>query len=252
MAAGILSAWQLIQFFLHRIAYWGFICAALGMLTTTVLSATGVWPWLDMKMSFGGQTYDNAGQYVQVSFTVFALMLTFFLPSSRRVMALENSHRAFSMGVEDVARAYHVAHAGDRSTSFQLSPEFDTMRERLAYLRDHPDLGAMEPEILELAAQMSFISRELAETYSDENVARARDFLRQRQQEVERFNARLEQAKEIHQELKHWLTNVELEESVAAAQLERMRDELYVIMPEVLIEEAPRARKVIDLPRAAE
>ena len=104
-----------------------------------------------------------------------------------------------------------------------------------------------------LAAQMSFISRELANTYSDENVSRARGFLRQRQEEVERFNKRLDEARIIHQELKHWLTQVELEESVAASQLERLRDELFVILPEIGIDDSvPRRRKVISLPRAAE
>ena len=51
----------------------------------------------------------------------------------------------------------------------------------------HPDLGALEPEILELAAQMSRISQDLAETYSDEKVDRARTFLQQRQQEIDTF-----------------------------------------------------------------
>ena len=156
------------------------------------------------------------------------------------------------MGVEDVARAYHHAHAADRRSTFQLSSEFDSMRERLAWLRDHPDLSGMEPEILETAAAMSYISRDLAQTYSRENVDRARGFLQQRQQEVERFNRRLDEAKVLHSELKHWLTQVELEESVAAAQLERLRDELFVILPEIGSESFDAPRRVIDLPRAAE
>lgn len=246
------AGFRFIQIILHHAAYAGFFLAALALLLSTILATLNIWPWLDMDLRFGGQPVENAGVYVQIGLTVFALLLTFFLPSSRRVMALETSHRAFSIGIDDVARAYHHAHAADRGDTFQLSAEFDAMRERLAYLRAHPDLGAMEPEILELAAQMSFISRELAETYSTDNVNRARDVLRQRQQEVERFAKRLDEAKMIHNELKHWLTQVELEESVAAAQLERLRDELFVILPEIGTERIAARPKVIDLPRAAE
>ncbi len=200
----------------------------------------------------GRQTVENAGMYAQIGLTILAVLLASFLSSMRRVMALETSHRDFSIGIEDVARAYHHAHAADRVGTFSLSSEFETMRERLTYLRAHPDLEQMEPELLELAARMSYISRDLAETYSDENVVRARDFLRQRQQEVERFNKRLDEAKTIHNELKHRLIQLELEESVAAAQLERLRDEFLVILPEMGIETIERKRKVIDLPRAAE
>ncbi len=253
MGAHFHAALQLAQHLFHRLAVLVFVLLAVGLLIATALSATGYWSWLDLQLSMGGQPVENAGVYVQIGGTVLALMLTFFLPSNKRIMALENSHRAFHMGIEDVARAYHHAHAADRSTTFQLSAEFDAMRERLAYLRDHPDLGMMEPEILEMAAQMSFVSRELAVTYADVNVNRARDFLRQRQQEVESFTQRLDQAKVIHQELKHWLTQVELEESVAASQLERLRDELFVILPEMATERVThRSNKVIELPRAAE
>jgi hypothetical protein len=246
------AAIDLAQYLLHRLAYAAFIAFALAMLIATALSASGYWPWLTLSVGVGRQAIEGAGMYAQIGLTALAVLLVFFLPSSRRIMALENSHRSFSLGIEDVARAYHHAHAADRRNTFQLSAEFDTMRERLAYLRDHPDLSAMEPEIMEMAAQMSFVSRDLAATYSDENVSRARGFLRQRQQEVERFNTRLEHAKAIHQELKRWLQEVEMEESVSAAQLERLRDELFVILPEIGPEQFPGSRKVIGLPRAAE
>ncbi len=100
-------------------------------------------------------------------------MLCFFLPSNARIMRLENSHRRFSIGMRDVAQAYHFAHAADREGIFQMSSEFDAVRECLAYLRDHPDLESLEPALLEAAAQMSHISRELADVYADEKVARA-------------------------------------------------------------------------------
>ena len=58
-------------------------------------------------------------------------------------------------------------------------------RERIDYLRQHPDLKLLEADILTLAAQMSQQSHRLAEIYNDERVTRAKDFLQQRQREAE-------------------------------------------------------------------
>jgi chromosome segregation ATPase len=155
-------------------------------------------------------------------------------------MRLENSHRRFELGMQDVARAYAIAHSADRDNLFQLSSEFDVVRERLAYLREHPELESLEPALLEMAAQMSHISRELADVYATDKVARAREFLKQRQEEVAQFNVRLENAKKLTSEMKHWVHEVELEESVAASQLQRLQDELREIMPELGREEILR------------
>ncbi|MDQ2092612.1 DNA repair protein [Rhodalgimonas zhirmunskyi] len=256
MTTHVQSWLQLVQYLLQRLSYWLIAGLAAFLVLACGLAFAGVWPWPDLQVNFGGQPVENAGMWAQIGVTGLALILAFYLPTNRRIQRLEDSHRSFRMGVEDVARAYHHAHAADRSSTFQLSSEFDSMRERLEYLRDHPDLSGMEPEILETAAAMSYISRDLAQTYSRENVERARGFLQQRQQEVERFNQRLDEAKALHSELKHWLTQVELEESVAAAQLERLRDELFVVLPEIGPETGSETigapRRVIDLPRAAE
>jgi len=144
--------------------------------------------------------------------------------------------------------------AADRDGMFQLSSEFDAVRERLAYLREHPDLENLEPQLLEVAAQMSHISRELAEVYATDKVERARAFLKQRQEEVASFNERLARAKEITNELKHWVHEVELEESVAASQLQRLQDELHDILPELGHEQIARPDgTVIEIsPKAAE
>ena len=88
-----------------------------------------------------------------------------------------------------------------------------------------------------MAAQMSHISREMAEVYSDDKGTRARGFLKERQIEIERFNTRLEQAKAVSLELSHWLHEVELEESVAASKLTRLKDELREVLPELGLEE---------------
>lgn len=249
----------LFQYLMQRLALAIFLVAALALLGATAMAALGQWSWVSMTVYFQGQPVPEAGMYAQIGLTVLAVGLCFFLPSNRRIMQLENSHRSFSIGMRDVARAYHAVHAADRAQTFKLSSEFDAVRERLAYLRDHPDLSTLEPSLLEVAAQMSHISRELATVYADDKIARARGFLEQRQQEIELFNSRLEQAKAISNELKHWVHEIELEESVAAAQLDRLRGEMHEIMPELGLETTVRTdptaldNTIVDLqPKAAE
>src|SRR6056297_4166095 len=252
MTAHLKSFAQLTQFLFQRLAFALFILAALALSGATIGAALGGLPWLEFEAAFGGVIYQNAGQIAQVGLTVLAVMLCFFLPANARIMALETSHRRFDIGMQDVARAYHAAHAADRAGVFRLSSEFDAVRERLAWLREHPDLGSLEPGLLEVAAQMSHLSQELADIYSEEKVARARQFLRQRQQEVAAFNDRIERAKAVSQELRHWAHEVELEESVAASQLARLREDLMAVLPELGTEEMLRADgTVIDIPRKA-
>lgn len=210
-----------------------FVLAALALVVATGLAAAGVWPWLDLQLAFGGTTYPQAGIAVQSGVTLLLVLLCFYLPANARIMTLENSHRRFHMGMHDVARAYATAHAADRAGMFQLQSEFDAVRERLVYMREHPDLETLEPQVMEVAAQMSFISRELADIYSDDKVDRARAFLKQRQQEVELFNRRIDHAKAVTLRLKQWAQDVELEESVAVSQLERLREDLRDILPEL-------------------
>lgn len=255
-----------IQYMMQRAAVLFFAVCAAGLTTATIMAALGFWAWIDLPLSYAGAPVENAGMYLQISATVLAAGICFFLPANARIMQLENSHRRFTVSMDDVARAYGAVHAADRGRTFQLSSEFDAVRERLAYLRDHPDLSTLEPALLEAAAQMSHISRELAEVYSDDKISRARDFLKQRQAEVEQFNARLDQAKSISTEMKHWLHEVELEESVAAAQLARLSEEMNEILPQLgretflharPPEEAPLNSTALDnsvyeMPKAAE
>lgn len=223
----------LIQFLMQRLALTLFVLAACVLLVATVMAALGQWGWLSLSVQYQGANVEHAGMYAQIAFTALAIGLCFFLPSNRRIMQLETSHRSFSIGMRDVAQAYAAVHAADRQHNFQLSSEFDAVRERLAYLRDHPDLSTLEPALLEVAAQMSHVSTELAQVYSDDKISRARSFLQQRQEEIASFNGRIDQAKAISTEIKQWLHEVELEESVCAAQLERLREEMREILPEL-------------------
>ena len=251
LRAGIALVVDLLQ----RLALGLIIAAAIVGPVSVGLAFAGVWPWLSLDIAWGTRPLPDAGIWVQSGLAALAVMLAVFLPANARILALETSHRRFHVAMEDVARAYHLAHAADRQGVFHLGSEFDSVRERLSYLRSHPDLDALEPALLDIAAQMSHVSRELAEVYSDARVARARDFLRQRQEEVERFNARIDTAKAVASELRHWMAQVELEESVAASQLERLRAELDAILPELGLETvaAPGgSADLVALPRAAE
>ncbi|RXV66589.1 DNA repair protein [Roseovarius sp. A46] len=252
MFTQVKSVLALIGALFQRLAAIILVLSALALVAATTAAAVGALPWLEFEVTFGGETYANAGHIAQIGVTVLAVLLCFYLPSNARIMALETSHRRFDIGMQDIARAYHAAHAADREGVFHLSSEFDAVRERLAWLREHPDLGGLEPGLLEVAAQMSHISQELADVYSEEKVARARQFLHQRQEEVAAFNDRIERAKAVSQELRHWAHEVELEESVAASQLARLREDLLAVLPELGIEEVLRADgTVIDIPRKA-
>tara|TARA_R110002049_G_scaffold23545_3_gene83325 strand:- start:40112 stop:40885 length:774 start_codon:yes stop_codon:yes gene_type:complete len=248
----------LVQYVLQRLAIALFVVAALVLGGASVMAALGQWQWISLAVQYQGQPVENAGMYAQLGLTALAIGLCFFLPSNSRIMQLENSHRTFAIGMQDVARAYAAVHAADRAAVFQMSSEFDAVRERLTYLRDHPDLSTLEPAVLEVASQMSHISRELADVYSDTKIERARNFLKQRQEEVELFNSRLDQAKGISNEMRHWLHEVELEESVAAAQLERLRTQMREMMPELGMEHRHTAEVtrldngVVEMPKAAE
>ncbi len=227
------SSYLILQHVLQRAAAILLSALALVLLAYTGACLAGHAAWLQMPLTFGDTTYTGAGMVLQIGMTALAVGLCFFLPSNARVMALETSHRRFHMGMEDVARAYQVAHAADREGVFTLKSEFDSIRERMAFLREHPDLSDLEPSVLEVASQMSHLSRELAAVYSDRNVARARDFLIQRQQEVEDFNRRLEHAKVVANDMRRWLDRVEMDEAVAESQLARLCDQLTEILPEL-------------------
>ncbi len=244
-----------------RLTFFLICAAALLSVATTLLSALGVLPWLSMQAAFGSGTYVDAGMFIQIGLTVLILMLAFYLPANARMMALENAHRKFALNMQDISYAYQLAHAADRGNTFLLSSEFDAVKERMAFLRHHPDLQSLEPEILELAAQMSQISHELAETYGDAKVSRARMFLQQRQEEIEQFQQRIGDAQTIQQELRQWTRDIEIEESIAKSQLARLRDELFELLPELSAQlQAPHEERetsessviAMSPPRAAE
>lgn len=242
---------RFIQFALQAFSLALLSTLAAGALVYTILSALGIYPWLEIGARFGDEVLVNAGMYAQIAVTAILVSLAFFVPSVRRMLALENSHRNFQLRMEDVARAYHLSHMADRAGLFTLSSEFDSVRERLAYLRDHPDLAGLEADVLDVAAQMSHTSRHLAEVYSDEKVARAKQFLAQRQEEAEKQQDLIVQAHHACRDIRQWREQVELEESVVASQLARLEDELISVLPALGYELEDDGTNIVPLQKPA-
>lgn len=207
------------------------VLLAVAAVAACIAGFAGWLPFVQLPLSWGGQPVPDAGMWLQVGVTGLLVLLGLFLPANARMARLERSHRNFRIGMDDVARAYRQAHAADRAGLFGLSAEFDQMRERLEHLRKHPDLAALEPEVLQLAAQMSFESRDLARTYSDERVERAKGFLKERHQEAEMMAERIAIAKRTCEELRRWLTDVEAEERQVQVQMKRLEADLREVLP---------------------
>ncbi|MEL7230599.1 MAG: DNA repair protein, partial [Pseudomonadota bacterium] len=217
---------SIVTTFLQQVCTLLLMIAALTLSFLTGAAIFGVLPWVDLPMAVGGQTILNAGMFAQIGVTVLILLLVGFLPSNARVRRLELTNRDFHLSMADVARAYEYVHQADRDGTFELSREFDAMRDRIEWMRDHPDLGELEHDVLVVAAQMSTESRDLAQVYATEKVDRARSFLRQRQHEVEEYRQRITMAQATVQEIKRWMQAVSVEEGVAEKQLERLQADL--------------------------
>lgn len=222
------------------------------LIALTLACALGQFPWPQLPLSYMGVDVPDAGMWVQIGLTFLLSTVCLLLPANGRMARLERSHRSFAVGLEDVAHAYRLAHAADRAGVFALSGEFEAVRARLEHLRNHPDLAHLEPEILQLAAQMSFVTRDIAQTYSDEKVNRAKGFLRQRQEEVDAARDRLALARRTVDELRRWLIDVETEEREVERQIKRLEGDLREVLPQLgyaMESEEPREATVVQLPK---
>lgn len=226
------------------------VTMAVALVGSCLFAALGLSPWLYLPVRFGDTVYPQAGMWLQIGVAALFLALCFYIPANRRMVQLERSHRDFSMTMDDVARAYAISHDADRRSTFMLRSEFDAVRERIVYLRQHPELDTLEPEILQVAAQMSQQSRDIAEIYSDEKVDRAKTFLRQRQQEVERFQEQLDIATRTVKEIKRWLHEVELEEHVVQVQLDRLSKDLTDVLPQIGFQSPLGRRNVVAMSKS--
>ncbi|MBM2574695.1 DNA repair protein [Jannaschia sp. Os4] len=223
------------------------VIAALAMVALTAAAFAGLVPWLDLPVAYAGAEVAEAGMWAQIGLTVLLLALVGFLPSAARMRRIEVTARDFHLSMADVAKAYDYVHAADREGNFLLEREFDAMRERMDWMRRHPDLSELEHDVLQVAAQMSVESRELAEIYSDEKVERARTFLRQRQKEVEDYRERIAMAQATVGEMRRWMQSVSVEEGVAEKQLDRLRKDLAEITDAMRLTGHDRQENVVDL-----
>lgn len=234
---------------LQQVCSFLLILAALAMTALTGAAMLGVLPWPDIPVALGGAELAQGGMVGQIALTLLLLVLVGFLPSNARMRRLELTNRDFHLSMDDVTRAYAAVHAADRENTFQLSREFDAMRDRIEWMRNHPDLADMEHDVLQVAAQMSVESRDLAEVYSDEKVDRARSFLRQRQREVEDYRQRISMAQATVQEIKRWMQAVSVEEGVAEKQLERLQKDLAEVTDALRLTGHDRPQNVVGLSR---
>ena len=207
------------------------VALALVLIGASLAAIFGLLPWPQIALFFGGAALPNAGIWLQLGLTPLVVLMTFYLPANIRMARLERSHRSFSVGMDDVAQAYRQAHAADRAGVFALSGEFESMRSRMERPRRHPDFQHLEPELLQLAAQMSLETRDLAQVYSDIKVARAKSVLQQRQEEVQHLTDRLAIVRRTCDELRRWIGDVQAEEMQAQKQMKRLEADLKEILP---------------------
>ena len=216
-----------------------------------LLSLSGLLPRLEVPLVLSDGSVREAGLLIHGSLFALCLLLLAYMPANWRILALEASHRSFRMRMEDVANAYWAAHRADRTGVFRMASEYDAVRERLLWLRDHPDLGHLDPDLLEVAAQMSRVSEELAARYSDEAVARARDSIETRQREAAQMEARIARALQVTRDLRQWKDRVEIEEDVAASRMEQLVAELDSLTQELGLSPVRQRRnsQVLALPK---
>ena len=234
---------------LHSVCFVLILVIGLGAMGYTAACTFGFAPWRTFTATFGDITYPQAGMIAQIVATIVLASLYFFMLSAKRILSLERSHRSFQLSMEDVARAYHICHTADRAVVFTMSSEFDAVRERLAYLRDHPDLDSLEPQAMEVAAQMSQQSRELANIYNNQKVACAKTFLRQRQEEAERQQTLIVEALHAVRDIRKWSQQVELEESVVTSQLSQLDEQLQATLPPLGYTLGKQSASIVALPQ---
>lgn len=140
----------------------------------------------------------------------------------------------------------------DRKRAFALPTEFDSVRNRMKDLRKHHDLRNLEPELLQLASQMNYETRNLAQTHSEEKVNHAKGFLKQPQEDLQALTDRLTIARRTCDELRRWLQDVDAEERAAQTQIKRHEANLKEILPSIDYDfdlEDHRERNVLQLPK---
>lgn len=206
------------------------------------------WPVVNVTLADG--TVHNAVVYVGVTLSLIGIVICTLVPGSKRVLKLEQTHRDFRVTMNDVERAYNIVHEKDRDGAFNLPGEFEGVRERFEFLKSKSELQDFEPEILLLAAQMSYHTREVARAFNTESVARAEDFLRQRRYELERGEEQIAVALTVLGRVKREARALALAEQVQDSQISRIVAEITEELTPLGFQVTPRQNTVVEFAMA--
>ncbi|MFC3839717.1 hypothetical protein [Paracoccus rhizosphaerae] len=88
----------------------------------------------------------------------------------------------------------------------------------------------LNPELLELAAKMSFNARDLARVYADDRVQEARTFLQDRQTECMRVETDIKRALAVIEELRRLHEQVDAREEHVATRIEELKADILELM----------------------
>lgn len=219
-----------------------------------VLDATGQLPWQRLTQPLDAYLERDGGIALQISISLFLILAALLLSTLTRLARLERAQKNSALSMPDIAAAYRLSHIADRTGAFALADEFDQMRLRMDHLRTHPDLQYLQADLLQIAAQMSMQTRDLARIYSDENVKGATDFLRQRQLDVQALSDQLTIARTTCDELLACSNTVDTDDAQIRQQIERLEQQLKDILPSLgfsPIAARPRHSNVVTLQKTA-
>lgn len=132
--------------------------------------------------------------------------------------------RTYQISMDDITRAYAVAHQADRSGIFTLQGEFDGVRARMNVLMQHPELQNLSPELRVVAAQMSQVSRDLARRYNNQAVTDAYTLIEQCEQECARLEALVSQGIEAEAVIRIAVQKLDLRLTTAHSRLQAAED----------------------------
>jgi FtsZ-binding cell division protein ZapB len=151
------------------------------------------------------------------------------------------------MNMQDVQQAYYNAFAADRTRMFSLASEFDAIRARFEYLKSLPDFARVKPEILTIAAQMGYLSRDLAAATSEVQIEQATTFLLQRQQEIETWKTRIDNLRQLEGQIRGAANELTMEEASLASQGQRYVDEIQRLLAQMGYEIVPATSNVVSI-----
>jgi hypothetical protein len=228
------------------------ICLLCVLVTVPIIYTFGVWAEMLTMPTLTVFTANNQSvnlvPYLGYTSTVVGLVILALVPGSRQVLRLERSHRNFQVGMRDVEEAFYRAYQADRNGHFKLTAEFDAIRERFLYLKSLPELVTLEPEILALAAQMSYSGRELAQALSNTNVTRAQDFLRQRKDELARNEQMVVEMRTILQTIRQEARTLALDEQVLDSEKMRLLEAINEYLAPLGFKAISQENSVINFP----